>query len=420
MADEHVLSTRQSRLIAHIQVLGHRNFRLLFVGQTTSALGSVIQSVALSWLVLDLTGSALALGGALLTATVPSIITSPIGGLLSDRFGPRPVMIWADAIRAVCIATLALLVAGHGITMPLLYGLLTISGAAGGTFAPAANSMPPILVPAERLATANSLNQSAAQLAMILGAPLGGVIVATLGTAGAIVLNAATFAVSSLAVLTITHTQHDTITPAAAATPRPTTRAMAVQALYYLRTSPWLACLLAIDGVLTIAAVGPLAVGLPLLARNNTTGSPIGLGVMLSAMGAGATLGMLWAGTHGFRKHRGIWFALVHIPQAIALATIPHVALPIAAALLATIGILSGWGAITYLVIIQSTVPGHLMGRVMSLVAMASTGLAPLSQAAASITAQLLTTPTMLLAAGTLMALTALAGLTLAPLRRLQ
>lgn len=419
MADEHVLSTRQSRLMAHIQVLGHRNFRLLFVGQTTSALGSVIQSVALSWLVLDLTGSALALGGVLLTATVPSIITSPIGGLLSDRFGPRPVMIWADAIRAVCIATLALLVAGHGITMPLLYGLLTISGAAGGTFAPAANSMPPILVPAERLATANSLNQSAAQLAMILGAPLGGIIVATLGTAGAIILNAATFAVSSLAVLTITHTEHDTISPAVPATPRPTTRTMAVQALHYLRTSPWLACLLAIDGVLTIAAVGPLAVGLPLLARSNT-GSPIGLGVMLSAMGAGATLGMLWAGTHGFRKHRGIWFALVHIPQAIALATIPHVPLPIAAALLATIGILSGWGAITYLVIIQSTVPGHLMGRVMSLVAMASTGLAPLSQAAASVTAQLLTATTMLLAAGTLMALTALAGLTLAPLRRLQ
>lgn len=415
MAEDDVVATRRARFASHARVLQRRDFRLLFIGQTTSAVGGVIQSIAITWLVLQLTGSALALGGVLLTATIPSTLSAPIGGLLSDRIGPRRVMIWSDLIRAVCIATLALLVGLNAITMPALYGILAIAGAASGIFNPAASAMPPSLVPANQLSAANSLNQSAAQLAMIIGAPAGGAVIAAIGTTGAITLNAATFAISGLAVLLIAESG-----PAAGTSRRPSaTRRMALQAVSYLRRSPWLTCLLIIDGIFTIAAVGPFAVGLPLLARSTEHGSAVDLGIMLSAMGVGTTIGMLWAGAHNITTRRGTWFPLAHVPQAAALIAVPLVPLLPASVLLALIGGLSGWSSVVYIVVIQTRVPKHLIGRVMSLVAMTSTGLVPLSQITASITAELLTPQLMLSAAGILMVIASLTGIALPALRRL-
>lgn len=396
------------------RVLRIPNFRLLFIGQTTSALGSVIQSVAVSWLVLELTGSALALGGVLIVSAIPGVLTAPVGGLLSDRLGPRPILIGSDVARTICIAVLAVLVVSHAVTMPALYAILATSGAIGGLFNPAANSMPPALVPHDQLRAANSLNQSAVQLAMILGAPLAGIVVASFGTAGAIAINAATFGVSALASILITRT------PAVTRDKDRSSRAMTLEGLSYLRTTPWLASLLVVDALFTMAAVGPFGVGLPLLARGASHTGPVGLGTMLSAMGAGAAVGMLWAGAHAVTRRRGLLFALAHLPQGGALMFVPLASLLPASALLALIGVLSGWASVVYLSMIQSTVPGELMGRVMSLVAITSIGLTPISQLAAAAISGTSGVTVMMIAAGSLMVLTSIVALSLRPLRAIQ
>jgi MFS family permease len=89
--------------------LATRDFRLVWLGQTVSALGGPFQMVALTWLVLNLTGSALALSSTLLAAALPASALLLVGGVISDRYDPRTVMIWSDAGRAIITGLIAVL-----------------------------------------------------------------------------------------------------------------------------------------------------------------------------------------------------------------------------------------------------------------------------------------------------------------------
>jgi MFS transporter, DHA3 family, tetracycline resistance protein len=400
-----------SRLTRLADPLRHRNFRLLWIGQTGSAVGSVFQSVALAWLVLDVTGSALALSGALLAIAAPGMATTLIGGVLTDRVDPRRVMAWSDGVRAATMVALALVAAGGPSAMTTIYLLLAGCGAAGGVFGPAAAALVSKLAPPGELQSANSLTQASPQLAMIVGAPTAGALIATVGAVPAVLLNAASFAASAAIVLRIGRTGPTRSGPTGSML------AAAREGVSFVLEQRWLLTLLVVDAFLGLAAIGPLAVGLPLLARQNPQFGAAGLGLLLLGFGSGSLAGMIYVGTRPTPTRPGRHFCLLNLPQGLLLLAAATTPLPVAVAALALLGALSGIAVVGYLLLIQRNVPDALMGRVMSRVGLVSFGLVPLSQAVSGLIADRVGALGLFTAAATVMTLASLAGLASRPLR---
>jgi DHA3 family tetracycline resistance protein-like MFS transporter len=406
-----MLETATRRMAAP---LAGRDFRLLWVGQTISALGGVLQAVALAWLVLDRTGSAVALSGTLLAVAIPATLLNLAGGVATDRYDPRTVMIWSDVVRAAVVSIIAALAAVDALPLRALYALLVVLGAAGGIFGPAAQSIISRLVPAEGLQAANALSQTTAQVAMILGAPLAGVLVTVAGAELALTTNAASFAVAAVAASAIAPLGRHK-----GGNARGTALDSAREGLSYVRARPWLLHLLLVDAVLSLAAIGPLAVGLPLLARGATGIGAAGLGLLLAGFGVGSLAGMVWLGSRAPGHHRGRVFCLLQLPQGALLAVLAWAPLPLAVALLAGVGLLGGASAVLYMALIQGRVEGGMMGRVMSLVGLSAGGLVLLSQLASGLVAGAAGPGALFVTAGALMSGAALAGLRSPALRQL-
>jgi DHA3 family tetracycline resistance protein-like MFS transporter len=402
-----VLRTRQV-----VAPLGQRNFRLLWFGRAVSALGDPLQAIALAWLVLDMTGSAVALSGALLATALPRAGLTLLGGVVTDRRDPRIVMFWSDVIRAFTVGAIALLAFTGNLSLWFLYGLLAIQGAASGMFSPAAYSITPRLVSTENLQAANALGEMTPQFGMLIAAPLGGAIVVLTGAAPALALNAASFAFAALAVLLIQ--------PMLDYTPNETKRSLFsdVQAgLAYIRGQSWLVVLLVVDTILDFAAAGPLAIGLPLLARNVVDGGPQVLGLMIAGFGGGSIVGMLLLAAHTSVRRRGRTFCLFQLAQAPLLAAIPFVPLALTVGLLTVIGLLNSISVVVYLGLIQTRVAPDMLGRVMSVVALAAFGLTPFAQMVAGAIAQTTSPALIFLLGGMLLFLASVGGLLTPALR---
>jgi MFS family permease len=181
----------------NLHVLRRRDFRLLFLGQGVSVLGDRMVAVALAFAVLEVGGSASAVGLVLACATLPLVGSVLIGGVVADRMSRRTVMIGADLVRLASQgATATLLITGSAEvwTLALFAGL---TGAATGFFNPASTGLLPEVVPKDELQPANALRATAVSGGEILGPLLAGVLVAAVGAGSAIAVDAATFAVSA-------------------------------------------------------------------------------------------------------------------------------------------------------------------------------------------------------------------------------
>jgi MFS family permease len=186
------------RLPDNLRVLRRRNFRLLFLGQGISVLGDRMVAVALAFAVLEVSGSASAVGLVLACAVLPLVGSVLIGGVVADRTSRRSVMIAADLVRVAsqgATATLLITDVAEVWTLALFAGL---TGAATGFFNPASTGLLPEVVPPEELQPANALRATAVSAGEIAGPLIAGVLVAAAGAGWAIAVDASTFAVSAL------------------------------------------------------------------------------------------------------------------------------------------------------------------------------------------------------------------------------
>src|SRR5690349_9752520 len=135
--------------------LSVRNFRLLWIGESISLLGDQFYMIALPWLVLQITGSALALGGVLALAAIPRALFMLIGGALVDRFSPRSVMFASNFLRLVLVAVLSALVLTNNIRVEMLYVFALAFGLADAFYFPAQTAIVPQLIPEEQLQAGN-------------------------------------------------------------------------------------------------------------------------------------------------------------------------------------------------------------------------------------------------------------------------
>ncbi|HMJ39340.1 MAG TPA: MFS transporter [Verrucomicrobiae bacterium] len=379
-------------------VFSSGSFRKLWVATTLSLFGDFFSYIAMAWLVLQLTGSSLALGSVLVVQALPRAVLMVVGGALADRISPRLTMLGSMGLRALVVTPLAVLVLSGRVQMWEVYAIAVVFGVVDAFYMPARSSILPRVVADHELEPGNAVLNVTAQTSVILGPVLGGVIVAVLGLGWAFAGDAACFAIGFLFILWL---------PAAARRapgethPDGGLRGQIAAGVRYAWADVGIRVTLIVIAVVDFAANGALGVGLPTLAHGRFAAGAAGLGILFGAWGVGATAGALGAGFVPPPKRFGwlivalcLWLGLGITGVGLVPSLVP------AAVLMAFSGVSTGV-VNTYAVSwLQRRTDPAMQGRVMSLVMLASMGLTPLAYGASGAIADVNPTLLFLIAGG--------------------
>lgn len=369
------------------RALDVRDFRLLWASEAISVVGDQFHYVALSWLVISLTGSGLALGTILISIGVPRAILLVPFGVLADRRPSRGLMLVAHLARGGIVGAIAALVLTGAATLPVLALLGALFGVADAVYIPAQQAFLPRTLAADRLPSANALLQGTMQLASIAGPPLAGAAIAITSTGAAFAVDAVSFLVAAVVVLLIGRAGAPAgVAARAEAAPdasapvahEPFRRAIA-DAIRYVRDDAALRTIMLLSLVLNLALNGPAAVGMPWLADQRFHAGPTGLGFMAAAWAAGALAGTVVAGNARLERQGKVMIAGVMIGGVMMAGVGLLPSLPLVAASLAIMGAAIGYTNVVAISWLQARVDGAMIGRVMSLVMLMSFGITPLS-----------------------------------------
>jgi MFS family permease len=374
--------------------LSVRNFRLLWIGEGISLLGDQFYMIALPWLVLQLTGSALALGTVMALASIPRALFLLVGGALVDRFSPRSVMIASNFARLVLVVLLSALVLTNMIRIELLYAFALAFGLADAFYFPGQSAIIPQLLPEDQLQAGNTFVQGTAQLSLFLGPVLAGSLIALLGQAAtasgasgteglgiAFGIDALSF-VASLLCLKLMRVP---------GIPKQVGEEQNViesikGGFAYLWSRATLRVLFLLMIAMNFLVMGPVIVGIPVLAATRLAEGAAAFGIIMSAFGGGALLGIILSNVLPplKPKHFGAMLLLIISWMGIGVALMPLFASTIViAVIMLLVGVANGYVNINFFTWLQKRIPQELMGRVMSLLFFTSVGLAPVSNALA-------------------------------------
>jgi Major Facilitator Superfamily len=372
-------------------VLRMRNFRLLWIGEGISLLGDQFYLIALPWLVLSLTGNALAVGTILATAGIPRALFMLVGGALTDRFTPRKLMISSNLARMILTGLLAGLVATNLIQVWMLYALALLFGLADAFYFPAQTSIVPQLVDKNQLQAGNAVIQGTAHLSLFVGPVLagaaiawldGGVTHSTAGMALAFGLDSLSF-IASITMLSLMRIKGSN---SHAQKAQGGVFASIREGLLYVWHDATLRIVFPIVMGLNVLINGPFAVGIPVVARTRFPEGVAAFGLIMSVFGGGALLGTVLAGIlpKPSKKLLGTLSLSILSLMGIGLAMIGLAPTMYAAAAAALVmGTANGYANIMLITWLQQKVAPDMTGRIMSLVMFAAIGLNPVSTALA-------------------------------------
>lgn len=357
-------------------VLCSRSYLLLWTAQLVSMLAGYFNYVAVAWLVLQLTGSPLAVGGVLAAASVPQAVFMLLGGAASDRFSPRNTMLAAGLVRGAVTGMVAILALTHTVQLWQLFAAAVLVGTTTAFFFPASTSLVPRILEDDQLEAGNALLNLSRTAAMVLGSATAGVVVAAAGAGSALVVDAAASVGAGLLVLPLATGGALSV----AANPLQDVRdgIARVWGDVPLRTT------LLVIAVMNLFALGAIEVGLPALAHLRFSQGAAALGGAFAAWGLGSTAGSIGAGIRPAPRRFGRLMIAVGVLVGAGIAAAGAVpTLPGLLAVVAVMGAVEGAGT-TYLFswMQRRTEPG-LQGRVMALAMLASVGLEPVALALA-------------------------------------
>jgi len=366
----HALAHVGGRTFASVRK--HRNYRLYFAGQAVSFTGTWMQQIAASWLVLQLTHSAVAVGALALVQLLPVTVFGLFVGTLIDRLDVRRTAITCEFLSMITAVALASLTLAHVITVWELYFLAGVQGVVNAVDGPARHSLIFQMVGPEDLHNAVSLSSSLGTVARILGPAIGGALVAFAGAGVCFAVNAASFLSILLSLLAL-----DKSRLMAPARDRGATLVRGARdALRYVRGSQRAGVAFAVVFVLATFSFN-FNVLLPLVADRTLHRGAQTFGLIAAIFGAGALCGALINATHGVASLRRLLigalgfggFELVLAPQ--------HTLFLVSALLFATGIFYTLWGT-NALSVLQLEAPPHLRGRAASMYFFAFQGGAPL------------------------------------------
>jgi predicted MFS family arabinose efflux permease len=347
-----------------------RDFRLLFAGELVSLLGTAVAPIAIAFAVLGLTGSATDLGYVLAAGWAPQVVFILIGGVLGDRLPRNLVMVGANLLSAVAQGVAAgLLLAGFAQVWQLAL-LQAVRGTATALFFPAAQAVVPEIVETELLQPANAMIRLAQNGSTVLGAGIGGIVVAAAGPGWAIAFDAATYLASALVLLWIR-------IPRVVREPGHTILRDLIEGWNEFRSREWLWVIVVCASVGNLVATASFGVLGPLIAKLYLGGAAA-YGAILASQGAGfiagGVLSLRW------RPQRPLLVSvLCLLPTAAEIACYAAIR---ETAVIAAVAFVAGLGlevfGVNWITALQQHIPRQVLSRVSSYDALGSFVFIPL------------------------------------------
>jgi MFS family permease len=374
--------------------LFNRDFLLLWQGQSISRLGIQAFAIAMLFWIKHATDSATAMGVLMMLSNLPAVILGPIGGTLADRYSRRAIILASETLNGVAVLSLAVLMfSAPDATDIILIWLFIVSlfGAiVSSFFNPAMSAAIPDLVPADRVNAANSLSQSAAQIAVFIGQGIGGTLFRLLGAPILFLINGLTYLYSAACVWLIRIPQ--TIPPR----PGDGREQFAIfkndlrAGLRYVWSTRGLRELVILSALLNFFSA-PIIVLLPFYIEDTLKVSVDWYGAMLAVYGIGSVIGYgLGALKLAGRARSRVMIALILV-EALGYSLLGWARDPISALALALIG--GGVGGLVGILIttlLQITTPGEIRGRVFGFLATIAGSITPIAMGLTGIIADAL------------------------------
>ena len=373
---------------AMVNIFSIRDFKLLFIGILTSLLGDQFTLIATPWLVLQLTGDPKALGIVLALEGIPRALFMLYGGVVTDRFSPRNIMLVSDVARLGLVGLLATAVFTGTVQLWLVYAFSLGFGLVAGFAIPASNSIVPMIVSEKDLQAGNSVVMGIGQLMGFVGPVTAGILIGQYaeslwGVGLAFAIDAVTFAIS--AVMLWLMQNKGNLTNAAINSANEETAWAAIKVgLKYVWQDKALRLMFFIIAAVNFLFVGPMLVGIPVLADQQLPEGATAFGLLMSGFAGGNLVGFLVAGLLPQPDKKALRFLLLTLLTIFGavlgvMGFINHTWIDFG--LMVLLGLGTGYVTILLFTSIQARVPKTMLGRIMSLLMLSSNGLIPISQA---------------------------------------
>jgi MFS family permease len=363
-----------------------RNFRLFWLGQIVSNLGTALQVVAEGWLIYELTQSTFWLGMVGLLALIPVVPISLLGGVLIDRVPRRKLIIATQVGLMAQAAVFALLAQSGRLQLWQIVVLYSVFGALLAIDHPARRAFLADLVDQDVLANAVALNGAIFNFTSFVGYMLSGLLIATIGAGGTMMVNALSYlaTIAALLAIRVADVRHDTHQA-----PLKTAWLEGIQALLRQPTVLATIGLMAVVGGLAWPVFGMM----PAFASEVLHVGSVGLGVLLAAGALGSIVGTVVIARLGRRRRgRSLVVASVLLPLAV-MAFAQSTTMVVACTLVVGVGVLLLIVQSLAITLVQVTTANRIRGRVMSVYSMAHAGADTVGNAAVGSLAQRLGLP---------------------------
>jgi MFS family permease len=391
MAEKNVA---ESRLRSTVRALRHRNFRLFFLGQLISLIGTWMQTVALSWLVYRLTGSSALLGSVNFASQIPVFLLSPLGGVVADRYSRHRVVVATQTASMLLACALAGLTLFNVIKVWEIFVLSALLGVVNAFDIPARQAFIVEMTSREDLINAIALNSSAFNGARIIGPAVAGILVAAVGEGWCFFANAVSY-IAVIAGLLMMR-----VAPFRSSHGETSALRHVIEGFGFVAHTGPIRALLLLVGLVSLAGM-PFSVLMPIFADRILHAGAEGLGILMGISGAGALAGALILASRQTVRGLGRWVALSSgIFSALLIVFAYSRWFWLSAALLVPIGffVMIQMGSTNTL--IQSMTPDHLRGRVLAAYSMMLMGMAPIGALIAGVAAERFGAPATVAAGG--------------------
>jgi len=393
--------------------LRHRDFRLLWTGQTVSSFGDNVQNVAMPFQLLALGATPLQLGIAVAIDTAASIAFLLVGGAIADRVPRRTLIIASDVLGGCVVGIVALLSATGQLRIEHVYVAAVALGAADAFLRPAYTAIIADLVPGDVLRAGNAARLLGRSLARIAGPTVGGLAVAFGGPALAFGINTLTF-VFSFATLMLA-------TPVRRILASTTSLIRDIREGFgYVFSVRWIWTTITYFMLVNVAYVGQSGVMTPLLVRDVLSGNAETFGVLISAYGVGTIVASVVVAQLTIRRPGRLLFAFELLAAICVLAIGLVPILPAVVVFMALTGVGLASSTVIWEAMLQRHVPENLLGRVASIDLLGNSLINPIGPLAAAALVGSIGAAGAFAVAGAYAVAFASIGLVVSPVRRME
>ena len=393
--------------------LRHRDFRLLWTGQTVSSFGDNVQNVAMPFQLLALGATPLQLGIAVAIDTAASIAFLLVGGAIADRVPRRTLIIASDVLGGCVVGIVALLSATGQLRIEHVYVAAVVLGGADAFLRPAYTAIIADLVPGDVLRAGNAARLLGRSLARIAGPTVGGLAVAFGGPALAFGINALTFVFSFATLMLATPVRR---------IPASTTSLIRDirEGFGYVFSVRWIWTTITYFMLVNVAYVGQSGVMTPLLVRDVLSGNAETFGVLISAYGVGTIVASVVVAQLTIRRPGRLLFAFELLAAICVLAIGLVPILPAVVVFMALTGVGLASSTVIWEAMLQRHVPENLLGRVASIDLLGNSLINPIGPLAAAALVGSIGAAGAFAVAGAYAVAFASIGLVVSPVRRME